>query len=233
MVIGNTIFPLLPHLHSMYTPTIIGCPQDYLHNAMPPLAISMPNLIPVIMSRNPQHSRFPNDCYVRGESERCFPDEELIFSTTSQGPIYSVPSILCCHTFNEVQEPTFGPFSSSGAVYAPTVVTQFPDAFLQSPISPLSTPNHSKEGLVKGKPEPLGANYSRRKRQSVTHGPYKCSFCPKEIQRKYDLKRHVDTVHKKEKPFACRFEPCQRAFPRRDARDVITLPIIANESAET
>ena len=33
--------------------------------------------------------------------------------------------------------------------------------------------------------------------------PFKCSLCPYKCGRKYDLSRHIATVHEKKKPFQC------------------------------
>jgi hypothetical protein len=191
------------------------------------------------MAGNPQYPRFPNNCYTQADVERWFSDGEVIFAATSQGSVYTVPSILCCHKLKGAQEPSLAWFSSNAAIYAPAIVTQFPDAFLSSEPSTEFAP---QAGLVKEKPDPsqgelvkeekpnlpqvkgkskrCRAKRSSRKRQPVTRESRWCNACSKEFTRKHDLFRHITTVHGKLKPFPCRFEPCESAFPRKDARDV-------------
>jgi len=202
------------------------------------------------MAANTQCSRFPNNCYTQADVEQWFSDGEVVFDATSQGSICAVPSILCCHKLKGAQEPSPAWFSSNAAVYAPAIVTQFPDDFLSSepstefaPQGELDKPDPSQEGtarpnlsqggLVKGKPKPCRAKRSSRKRQLVTRESRWCNACNKEFTRKHDLFRHITTVHGKLKPFPCRFEPCESAFPRKDARDVSIPRKRAKRYAET
>ena len=204
------------------------------------------------MAGNTQCAPFPNNCYTQADVERWFSDGDVVFAATSQGSVYAVPSILCCHNLKGAQEPSLALFSPNAAVYAPAIVTQFPDAFSSSepstefaPQGELvkekpdpsqggpAKPNLSQGGLVKGKPKRCRAKRSPRKRQPVTRESRWCNACNKEFTRKHDLFRHITTVHGKLKPFPCRFEPCESAFPRKDARDVSIPRKCAKGSAET
>jgi len=211
--------------------------------------VSTSNLIPLRMEVNPQCSRFPNNCYTRPNVERWFSEGDGVFTATSQDSVYMVPSILYCHRLNEAQEPSSAWFSSDAAVHAPAIVTQFPDAFLSSDaptefapqwglVKEKSDPSQRRlfdehpgvsqvpqRALDNGTPKSYRSKRSSRKRQPVTRDSHRCNVnaCNKEFTRKHDLLRHITAVHEKLKPFPCRFEPCESAFPRKDARDVSIL----------
>ncbi len=44
--------------------------------------------------------------------------------------------------------------------------------------------------------------------------PFKCFYCDQTFARKDKLKRHVSSIHFKEKPFSCRY--CDHKVSRRD-----------------
>jgi hypothetical protein len=180
------------------------------------------------MKESPQSSRFPNNCYTQAAVERWFSDGELVLSdglaAKSEGSVYTIPSIICCPELKEADEPSLTWFSSNAA-YAPAVVTQFPDALLRSDpyaefAASLPPSNLSRRGPVEENRKLSRTKRSSRTRQTVTIESRRCADCNKEFTRKHDLFRHVTTVHGKLKPFPCRFEPCSRSFPRKDARDV-------------
>src|SRR5436305_7808415 len=234
-----------------------GVVEGHLHHAILPfrgLRRLDTQYNPLLMAGNPQCSLFPNNCYTQADVERWFSDGEVVFAATSQSSVYAVPSILSCHKSKRAQEQSLEWFPSNAAIYAPAIVTQFPDAFLSSDPSTEfvpqwelvkekhepsagglfeEKPDLSQVGLIKGKPKHCRTKRSSRKRHTVTRESRWCNVCNKEFTRKHDLFRHITAVHGKLKPFPCRFGLCESAFPRKDARDVSSPAKRSNWSAET
>jgi hypothetical protein len=198
-----------------------------------------PNIMSLLMAGNPQCSPFPNNCYGHPNVERWFSNEEVVFGEASQDSLYVLPSILCCHKLRGAQNSSLW-FSSNSAVFAPAILTQFPDGFLSSKGSTKfarqrgvvkENTNLSQAGSVTRSKEYRG-KWSTCKRQPLTRESRWCNLCKKLFTRKHDLFRHITSVHGKLKPFPCRVESCQSSFPRKDGRDVSPRKC-TNRSPET
>lgn len=178
------------------------------------------------MSEKPRMTLFPSNCCTQPEGERQFSYDGFVCAGAYHDPVYTIPPILYSHSLEEPRELTYTWSSSDSAICANTGALLFPNAFSPSdPLSPLASwaPSDTlPDEFSKAKPKRHRAKHSARKPQPLRQEP-RCDSCNKRFTRKHDLLRHITSVHWDLKPFTCTFQPCRRAFPRKDARDVISF----------
>lgn len=127
-------------------------------------------------------------------------------TATYEKPFQTYPAFEFNYSPQSVQLFPVSPSNSSTTsfdLHGATVLPFSPNQNLQSYNSPLTMMDQLNYDIPQGE------------LTTVTRPKYHCNDCPKTFGRPQDLRRHITSLHLKEKRFIC--QKCKKAFSRKDA----------------